>query len=316
MRRAARRGAGLLMWALPGLAADLAGQAAVDLEATVEADAVRVGEAFTVRLSVGQARGGEVRFPALMDLPESLEQTEPVQIRSTDEGRRWEAEYSLVAWRADTLAIPPIEVQLVGAGGVTRMLEPSAVVVSSVLPEAEGALELRDARPFLRLGASPWWILALLAGVAALAWWTWGRRREAPVPQGPLHPGELALREFERLRRVWVERGLTGDRFYDGYEGALRRYAHATRGWAPSRELRGLGDSDTGLISALRHSIMARFARLRTDRDGPIADIEIGEAFVRSEMAAETTATEAPSSAAEASSRAAEARSGTAENAG
>ncbi|WP_419948809.1 hypothetical protein [Candidatus Palauibacter sp.] len=306
MRRAVRRGFGLVVWAALAVAGGLAGQAAVDLEATVEADSVRVGEAFTVRLAVGQARGGEVRFPALMDLPESLEQTAPVQIRSVDEGRRWEAEYSLVAWRADTLAIPPVEVQLVGAGGVTRTLEPSAVVVSSVLPEAEGTLELRDARPFLRLGASPWWILAVLAAVAALAWWTWGRRRHAAVPQGPLHPGELALREFERLRRVWVERGLSGDRFYDGYEGALRRYADATRGWAASRELVGLGDSDAGLISALRHSIMARFARLRTDRDGPIADIEIGEAFVRSDMADETAAAEATSGAPDALSGAAE----------
>ena len=315
MRWAVRHGLGVAVWAGLALAADLSGQAAVDLEATVEADSVRVGEAFTIRLAVGQARGGEVRFPALMDLPEALEQTAPVQIRSTDEGRRWEAEYSLVAWRADTLAIPPIEVQLVGAGGVTRTLAPSAVIVSSVLPEAEGALELRDARPFLRLGAFPWWILALLAAVATLAWWTWGRRRQAPA-QGPLHPGELALREFERLRRVWVERGLTGDRFYDGYEGALRRYASATRGWAPSRELVGLGASDAGLIAALRHSIMARFARLRTDRDGPIADIEVGAAFVRSEMSDEASAGGAPPGAPHALSDAPEAPSGTAEDAG
>ena len=306
MRRAARGRYGLVLWAFAGLAADLAGQAAVDLEATVEAEAVRVGEAFAVRLVVQQGRGGEVRFPALLDLPEPLEQTEPVQIRSTDEGRRWEAEYSLVAWRADTLAIPPVEVQLVGAGGVTRTLEPPAFVVSSVLPVAEGALELRDARPFLRLGASLWWILALLAAVALLAWWTWGRRRDASVPRGPLQPGELALREFERLRRVWVERRLTGDRFYDGYEGALRRYAHATRGWAPSRELLGLGDSDAGLIAALRHSIMARFARLRTDGDGPIADIEVGEAFVRSEMVDEASAAAPPPGVEEAGSASAE----------
>ncbi len=285
MRRGARPGFGLLLWAAWGLAPDLAGQAAVDLEATVEADSVRVGEPFTVRFVVGQARSGEVRFPALLDLPESLEQAAPARILSADDGRRWEAEYTLVAWRADTLAIPPVEAQLVGAGGVTRTLEPPAVAVFSVLPGDEAALELRDARPFLRFGASPWWLLALLAAVAGLAWWTWGRRRFAtPGPEGPLHPGDLALREFSRLRGVWVERRLTGDRFYDGYEATLRRYARETRGWAPSSELLGLGDSDAGLISALRHSIMARFARLRTDRHGPIADIDIGEAFVRSEM--------------------------------
>lgn len=312
MRRATRRARGLA-WAASACAAwtcaaGLAGQAAVDLEATVEAASVRVGEAFTVRLVVGQARSGEVRFPALMELPDELEQTAPVQIRSAAEGRRWEAEYTLVAWRADTVAIPPVEVQLAGAGGVTRTLAPPAVVVHSVLPAAEDALELRDPRPFLRLSRSLWWLLAALAAAGALAWWMWARRRLASAPEGPLGPGDLALRELERLRRVWIERGLSGDRFYDGYEGALRRYAHATREWAPSRELLGLGDSgpgggappDAGLVAALRHSIMARFARVRTDRDGPIGDIEAGEAFVRADMSrAEDAAAPAAAEAAE-----------------
>ena len=147
MSRAVRRAGALLAWAACGLAAEsaarpggLAAQAAVDLEADVAADSVRVGEAFAVRLAVGQARSGEVRFPALLDLPASLEQTEPVRIRSAEEGRRWEAEYTLVAWRADTIAIPPVEVELVGAGGVTRTLDPPAVVVRSVLPDAADGL--------------------------------------------------------------------------------------------------------------------------------------------------------------------------------
>ncbi|WP_420447877.1 hypothetical protein [Candidatus Palauibacter sp.] len=266
----------------PGLAA----QSAVDLEATVLPESVRVGEEFTVRLVVGQERSGEVRFPALLDVPEAIEQTGPVQIRSVEEGRRWEAEYTVRAWRADTLFIPPVEVELAAAGGVTRRLQPPAVPVVSVLPASEDPLELRDARPLLSLRTLPWWLLLLAAALAGLAWWTWGRRRAAAAAaQGPLGPGDLALREFERLREHWVGRQVSGDRFYDSYEETLRRYARVTRGWAPSQELLGLGDSDVGLVAALRHSIMARFARLRTEREGPLSDIDVGAAFVRADMA-------------------------------
>ncbi|WP_419162156.1 hypothetical protein [Candidatus Palauibacter sp.] len=278
-------GSVLLAWAAWGLAPGPPGQSAVDLEATVDVTSVRVGEPFTIRLVVAQERTGEVRFPALMNVPESLEQTGPVRIRSADDGRRWEAEYTLVAWRADTLALPPIEVELAGAGGVIRSLQPPAVPVLSVLPEADDPLELREARPFLSLRGFPWWLLALAAALAGLAWWTWGRRRVAPsAAEGPAPPADIALREFERLRKVWIERRVTGDRLYDGYEATLRRYARSTRGWKPSRELLGLGDQDSVLIAALRHSVLARFARLRTDRDSPLDDLDVGEAFVRSEM--------------------------------
>lgn len=281
-----RRAAGAFLALALGPAPGLAAQAAVDLQATVLPEAVRVGEEFTIRLVVAQAVSGEVRFPALMNVPEAVEQTGPVQIRSVEEGRRWEAEYTLRAWRADSLAIPPVEVELAAAGGVTRRLQPPVVLVASVLPGGEDPLELRDARPLLSLQAFPWWLLLLAAGLAAFAWWTWGRRRAAAtVAKGPLGPGDLALRELERLRAAWVGRRVSGDRFYDGYEETLRGYARATRGWAPSKELFGLGDSDAGLVAALRHSILARFARLRTEWEGPLGDLDAGEAFLRADMA-------------------------------
>ena len=77
---------------------------------------------------------------------------------------------------------------------------------------------------------------------------------------------------------------MSGDRFYDGYEETLRRYAHVTRDWAPSKELLGLDGSDAGLVAALRHSILARFARTRTEWEGPLGDLDVGEAFVRADM--------------------------------
>ncbi|MYC88064.1 MAG: protein BatD [Gemmatimonadales bacterium] len=269
-----------------GFASGVAAQSAVDLEATVLPESVRVGEEFTVRLVVGQERAGDVRFPALIEGPESIEQTGPVQIRSVDEGRRWEAEYTMRAWRADTLVIPPVEVELAAAGGVVRRLQPPAVPVVSVLPAADDPLELREARPLLSLRGLPWWLVLLAAALAALAWWTWGRRRAAATAADvPLGPGDLALRDLARLREGWVRQQVSGDGFYDGYEETLRRYAHVTRGWAPSKALLGLGDSDTGLVAALRHSILARFARLRTEWEGPLGDVEVGEAFVRADMA-------------------------------
>ena len=277
---------GLGLGLAPGLGfvPGLATQSAVDLEATVVPPSVRVGEEFTIRLIVGQERSGEVRFPALIDGPESIEQTGPVQIRSVEEGRRWEAEYPMRAWRADTLVIPPVEVELASAGGVTRRLQPPPVPVVSVLPAAEDPLELRDARPLLSLRALPWWLLLLAAALAGLAWWTWGRRGAATAAEVPLGPGDLALRELARLREGWVGQKVSGDRFYDGYEDTLRRYAHVTRGWAPSKELLGLGGSDSGLVAALRHSILARFARMRTEWEGPLGDLDVGEAFVRADM--------------------------------
>lgn len=277
-----RAALGLGLGFVPGLAA----QSAVDLEATVLPASVRVGEEFTVRLMVGQERPGEVRFPALIDGPESIEQTGPVQIRSVEEGRRWEAEYTIRAWRADTLVIPPVEVELAAAGGVVRRLQPPPVPVVSVLPAADDPLELRDARPLLSLRALPWWLLVLAAALAGLAWWTWGRgRAAATAAEIPLGPGDLALRELARLREGWVGQKVSGDRFYDGYEKTLRRYALVTRGWAPSKELLGLGGSDAGLVAALRHSILARFARMRTEWEGPLGDLDVGEAFVRADMA-------------------------------
>lgn len=295
------RGLARLLGAVPSLAAavpslatvaaalapGLAGQSAVDLEASVRPESVRVGEPFTIRIAVGQALAGEVRFPAVMEVPEGVEQTGPVQIRSVDEGRRWEAEYTLRAWRADTLVLPAVEVELAAAGGVTRRLEPPAVPIASVLPRESGdPLELRDARPLLSLRRFPWWIWPLAAVLAGLLWWSWTRRRGAvAVSEGPLTPGDVALGEFARLRRDWIGRRVSGDRFYDGYEATLRRYARSTRAWAPSMELRGLQAADSGLIAALRHSLLARFARLRTNWEAPLGDLESGEAFVRSEMA-------------------------------
>ncbi len=254
--------------------------------AAIQPDSVRVGEPFTVGITVVRPTPGEVRFPALLQLPDALEQRGAVQIRASADDTEWRAYYPLVAWRAEAPAIPRIEVEL-EAAGATRSLtvSPPALVVRSVLPAEVADLELREAKPFLRLRGFPWWILALLVGLAALAWWWWRRRAPALAASGALGPGALALAEFERLRGAWSRGDVRGDRFYDGYESVLRDYARATRGWSPSRGLFGLAGGHAGLLEALRRSLLVRFARLREADDGPPTALDAGEDFVRSELA-------------------------------
>ncbi len=276
--------------------ASLGAQSSARLVASIEPDSVRVGELFTVRIVVVQERSRDVEFPALMELPEALEQLGPVQIRSMEGGTEWRAEYPLVAWRADTVAISAIEVQLGPAGSRPRLVAPPELVVRSVLPPETAGLELRDARPFLRLRYFPWWLIALAAAAAGLAWWIWrGRNRAgheaALVPAGP---GAVALRDFERLRETWIAGRVSGDGFYDDYEATLRRYAQATRGWSRGRELIQLGGRDSALFAAFRHSVLARFARVRMGGDRPLEDIVAGAAFVRSEMPREAPAPSEP----------------------
>lgn len=281
----------------PGARA-LVGQDASGSTVSIDPDSVRVGEPFRLGVSIIRQTPGEIQFPALIELPEELEQRGPVQIRSAREGREWQADYTLVAWLADTLSIPALEL-LVGEGqGRPLSVELPAIVVHSILPAETSDLELREARPLLRIQRFPWWLIALGVVLAGLLWW-WLRRRREPGPGlVALGPGARAIGEFERLRKAWVGGQLSSDGFYDGYEATLRRYARATRGWAPSRGLFALAE-DSALVSALRHSLLARFARVRAREDVPIEDIEVGEAYVRSEMSAEGSSATPEASAAE-----------------
>ncbi|MDX1578591.1 MAG: BatD family protein, partial [Gemmatimonadota bacterium] len=136
--------------------------------AALDPDTVQVGETFTVGVVVTQEGDGEVRFPAALPLDEDLEQRGPVRIRSLEGGSEWRAYYTVVAWRADTLPIPPIELTSAATGSATLSVTPPRVVVRSVLPDVVSDLELREAKPFLRIRSFPWWVLLLLAAAAAL----------------------------------------------------------------------------------------------------------------------------------------------------
>jgi hypothetical protein len=253
--------------------------------AVIEPDSVRVGEPFTLGIAVSRETSGEVRFPAVLPLSEDLEQRGPVQIRSLEDGTEWRATYTLVAWKADTLEIPPVELEVDGVQAGTLSARPPALLVRSMLPADSPDAALRDARPFLRLSRLAWWWLLALAALAlGLLWWRWRRRGPAAAAPLPLGPAGRALREFARLRSAWVGGELVGDAFFDDYERALRTYARQTRGWEPTRGLLGLGGRDPALLQALRRSLLVRFARVRAEDRTPLSALDAGEAFVRSEM--------------------------------
>ena len=278
--------------------AALAGAVAVEgqannplVSASVSPDTIRVGQVFEVRLDVSLPASADVRFPAVLPLPESIEQREAVDVESGDGRRTWTATYVLASWRADSLAIPPITAMVApeGAAEFEISIETPRRPVLSILPADGADLALRDARPFLTVRAFPWWLLLLAAvAAAAVAWWLW--RRKAPKMQFvPTGPGDRALYELGQLRSEWAAGGLTVGQFYDRYEGTLRRYARATRSWAPYRTMRELARGGD-LFVALRRSFFVRFAHIRENEGGPEAALDAGERFVRSEMEPEEPA--------------------------
>ena len=118
------------------------------VSAAVSTDTIRVGQVFTLELHVDLPSGADVRFPAVLPLPEDIEQREAVNVRSRDAGRGWSADYSLMAWSSDSLAIEPVLATVSPEGGADYEITivPPPIVVSSVLPADEAGLELRDAR--------------------------------------------------------------------------------------------------------------------------------------------------------------------------
>ena len=248
-------------------------------------ESIGVGEVVTLSVVITRESGGDVQFPSVLDLPEELEQRRSVEVRSREVKTEWQADYFLVAWRADTVPIPSIEIELDGTNQSTVLVTPPKLAVHGVLPAETNNLELRDPRSFLQVRGFSWWLLMGLVAISAiLGWWLSRRRKRDPIAIVPLGPGGSALRELRRLRKEWLEGGLAAANFYDGYEETLRRYVSVTRGWSPAQSLKGFALGHPSLLSALRHSLLARFARVHPKSEGPIQDLAAGEAFIRSEM--------------------------------
>lgn len=293
----AAAGTALALAAAALAAADVAGQRPPRAVTAVDADSIRVGEPFVVGITVAAGRPAEVVFPPSLPLSDPLEQRGAARVRPSEERGEWRAYYTLVAWRSGRFELPTLEVELrddSGAGPRTLTVAPTAVLVRTVLPEEED-LELREARPFLRLSRPIWpWLLGALVLLALAAWW-WRRRRRAAArapAAGPTDPGERALAALDRLRRAWESGELAAPEMYDRLEGALRRYAGATRPWEPGRPLRGLANGDRELVGALELSTLVRFARLRPPEGQPARSIDAASDFVRRERRAAAAARE------------------------
>lgn len=254
----------------------------------LEPDTVRVGEPFTLGLTVRAEPGWRVRFPEILGLAEGFEQRAAVE---TFEERptTWRAYYRLVAWETPGGDLPPLELELATDGELhSVVVQPPPVHVRSVLPQDEQGLELRPARPFLERARFPWLpvLLAALA-LAALAWWA--RRRRArdggAAPTSREAPADRALRELGELEARWQSGSLDAARFYDGLEGTLRRYAETTRGWPPGTLIGSLPNGDRELAGVLRRSALTRFGRLETRQAGPLGAIEVCRSWLEDERA-------------------------------
>lgn len=254
-----------------------------DVAFALDPDTVRVGEPFTLAITVQTRPGWRVGFPDVLPLPEGFEQRTAGE--SAEAGpARWRAYYRLVAWEVPGGELPPVEIELATDGELRSMaVRPPPIRVRSVLPEDEANLQLRPARPFLERSRFPWLpvLLAALA-LAALAWWILRRREGAGADSrpSPEPAAERALRELRELRERWEEGSLDPAEFYDGLEGALRRYAEATRGWPPGTLIWGLPNGDRELAGVLRRSALARFGRAGTREGGPTGAIEVCRAWL------------------------------------
>jgi hypothetical protein len=255
------------------------------LVVALDPDSVRVGEPFILGVTMRTDAPGEVRFPPTLTLTDELEQTGGAEVRASEDQLEWRAYYPLVAWRAEQIQVPEFSVGTLVAGADAPsevLVRPPAVEVLSVLPDStEEELELREARPLLRIRGPTW--LWLLLGLLALAplWWWWSRRLSPAGIGPPLGPAERALQALAELRGRSKRGELSGAELFDGIESALRGYVAATRAWRPSQTLGALGRGDAGLATALARSALARFARLRTTLDSSLAAIDAAIGFVR-----------------------------------
>jgi hypothetical protein len=275
------------------------------LVVALEPDSVRVGEPFILGITMRNETPGEVQFPPLLTLPDELEQTGGAEVRASEDQHEWRAYYPLVAWRAEQTEIPEFSIgTLVPGADAPRevLVRPPVVEVLSVLPDStEEELELREARPLLRIRGPHWaWLLLGLLALAPL-WYWWSRRTSLAAMGPPLSPGEHALHALAELRARTKRGELDGAELFDGVEGTLRGYVQTTRAWRPGQALEDLAKGDSGLAGALARSALARFARLKTSLESSLAAIDSAIKFVRrdSEPEPPTGGSDAAGSAAE-----------------
>lgn len=262
--------------------------------AVISPDTVRVGETFV--LGVTAVSSDRLQFPAVLPLPDELEQTGPPE-SVRDSAGVWKAVYPLVAWKSGRIELPDVRIPVVSATTERSLVvRPPAVEVSSVLPPAEEQPRLHPPRLPTEPWTIPWrWLLALV--LLAMLVREVVRRLRAPPP--PIEVEETPridpLDEVRAALLALREQALAGeartDRFYDGIETAVRLYLVRTRGWPAQAPVRnalreGLPGRAESLNPVVRRALPARFGALEVSDGTLVSDVESVLAWLETEVAA------------------------------
>lgn len=212
------------------------------VRATISADSVRIGERFTVSLTVTHRFNTRVSFPAVMAGPdvfgdvEVLERTPVAEryLESDAPGMRIDSvAYEVTTFALDTARIPALPVQLI-AGADTIMLatQPIQLAVRSTVPaDAQG---VRGLAPLATFPGPRWpWVLLTVVAIVLVAGliYFWRQHtmeepsppRPPPVPDDP--PYDVAMRRLNALRQQtdWTEPSAI-EAFFVDLSMTLRRY--------------------------------------------------------------------------------------------
>ncbi|MDE3152027.1 MAG: hypothetical protein KGL93_07240 [Gemmatimonadota bacterium] len=222
--------AACLAVAMASVAPAARAQAPARLDVVVRPETVTVGQPFTVTLRVRAAAGAAIVLPAAPDTTGWVQPLDPRGIAShvTGDSVDRTATYRLAAWNVGALGVDLADV-VMRAGGQERRLPVRgvSVFVKSVLPADSSRRVPKPARPLFVGWTFPWWILAVAALVALVAWLTRRRRRTATPRPPALTPFERAEREFTRVAALGlVEAGERG-RYVSLSVEVLRDYLRA-----------------------------------------------------------------------------------------
>ncbi|MGW8282590.1 MAG: hypothetical protein ACWGON_04735, partial [Gemmatimonadota bacterium] len=247
-------------------------------------------------LGITAVSADRLQFPAVLALPDELEQTGP-PISVPDSAGVWKAIYPLVAWKTGRLELPVVRIPVVSATAERSLaVRPPVLEVISVLPPADQGPRLQPPRMPSERWRIPWrWLLFFLL-LAALAREAWRRMRSAPQPVQNLE--ETSVDPFGEARDALLAlraRAVSGeartDRFYDGIEKAVRLYLVRTRGWPEQAPVRnalngGLAGEVDRLDRVVRRALPARFGALEVRNDTLVSDVDVVLAWLDSEQAA------------------------------
>jgi hypothetical protein len=260
---------------------------------------ITVGDVFVAAIQLQVPPGTEVSFPDTLAVPAEVEAAgrRRIEVDTVSGQLVHRAIYPLAAWRPDSMALPDAEVR-VSTGGREEVLSARfpGFAISSVLPADTAGIEPKPAKDVF--GANRlWWpillALALLAALAALAWWLY-RRRRRPVPvvssEPRISPREEVIAALERARRAGLVEAGRMKEFYSQVSDALRRYMDAIEPrWGAdlttselAGRMRGLApDPMTAeVLGILGEADLVKFARLKMTPTDALTRLGAARAWV------------------------------------